>query len=55
MRTLQPLSEVILYASPRHAYMHVRLGKLQLHWRAGVQRTTRKPFNRVENKEPLNE
>lgn len=51
MNRLQPLSEVFLYASPENAYLHVRLGNIQLHWRAGVQRCAKRMLSETSSKE----
>ena len=40
MSALYPLSDDFLYASPEHAYAHVRMGNIQKHWRAGVRRSS---------------
>ena len=55
MNRLQPLSEVFLYASPENAYVHVRLGNIQLHWRAGVHRCAKRVLNKTLSKEPGHE
>ena len=55
MKRLQPMSEVFLYASPENAYMHVRVGNIQLHWRAGVHRCAKRFLNDTFSKEPGNE
>jgi hypothetical protein len=49
------LSEDFLYDSPENAYAHVRMGNIQKHWRAGVQRSLQQAVDGVNNKEVDNE
>ena len=55
MNRLQPMSEVFLYASPENAYLHVRLGNIQLHWRAGVHRCAKRVLKETISKGSGNE